>query len=114
MGEIIHLYAGVPVSDLDASIDWYTRFFGKDPDFRAGDEVLWEVDEHATLFIEPSRDHAGTGRITMAVTGMDELLERLAERGIAHEPVETYSNGVRHVSVPDPDGNAIAFAESPE
>ena len=24
---------------------------------------------------------------------------------------ETYSNGVRHVNVPDPDGNAIAFAE---
>lgn len=23
---ITHLYAGVPVTDLDASIDWYTRF----------------------------------------------------------------------------------------
>jgi len=27
---------------------------------------------------------------------------------------ETYSNGVRHVKVPDPDGNAIAFAEPPD
>jgi hypothetical protein len=25
----------------------------------------------------------------------------------------TYSNGVRHVKVPDPDGNAIALAELP-
>jgi hypothetical protein len=24
------------------------------------------------------------------------------------------SNGVRHVKVPDPDGNAIAFAEPPD
>jgi len=33
---------------------------------------------------------------------------------IEHEPIETYSNGVRHVNVPDPDGNAIAFAEPPD
>jgi hypothetical protein len=29
-------------------------------------------------------------------------------------PIETYSNGVRHVNVPDPDGNAIAVAEPPD
>jgi catechol 2,3-dioxygenase-like lactoylglutathione lyase family enzyme len=114
MGEIIHLYAGVPVTDLDASIDWYTRFFGKEPDLLAGEEILWETDEHATLFIEPRADRAGSGRITMAVTGLDDLLEQLHERGIEHGEVETYSNGVRHVTVPDPDGNEIAFAESPE
>ncbi len=38
------------------------------------------------------------------------MLERA---GIEHEPIETYSNGVRHVKIPDPDGNAIAFAEMP-
>ena len=78
MGAINDLYAGVPVSDLDAGVDWYTRLFGRPPDFRAGDEILWDLAEHATLFIEPSAAHAGTGRIT------------------------------------DPDGNAIAFAESPD
>jgi hypothetical protein len=33
---------------------------------------------------------------------------------IEHEPIETYSNGIRHVNVPDPDGNSIAFAEAPD
>jgi transposase len=47
---ITHVFAGVAVSDLDASIDWYTRFLGRLPDMRAGEEILWEVDEHATLF----------------------------------------------------------------
>jgi catechol 2,3-dioxygenase-like lactoylglutathione lyase family enzyme len=114
MGAITALIAGVPVSDLDASIDWYTRFFGRPPDIRVGDEVLWDVDEHATLFIEPNAAEAGAGRITFAVAGLDELLEHLAAQRIEHEPVETYSNGVRHVKVPDPDGNAIAFAEPPD
>jgi hypothetical protein len=44
---------------------------------------------------------------------MDALLERLAAERIEHEPIETYSNGVRHVNVPDPDRNMIAFAEPP-
>jgi hypothetical protein len=74
---------------------------------------LWEIDERAWLFIEPNAARAA-GRITLAVAGLDALLERLAEQGIEHEPIEMYSNGVRHVNVPDPDGNAIAFAEPPD
>ena len=76
--------------------------------------MLWEIDEHAWLFIEPNAARAGAGRITFAVAGLDALLERLAARAIDHEPIETYSNGVRHVNVPDPDGNTIAFAEPPD
>ena len=112
-GAITHLVAGVSVSDLDAGIDWYTRFFGREPDMRVGEEILWDVDEHATLFIESDPARAGGGRITLAVTGLDALLQRLAEQGIGHEPVETYSKGVRHVKIPDPDGNALALAELP-
>ncbi len=114
MSAITHLIAGVPVSDLDAGIDWYTRFFGRSPDMRAGDEILWDIDEHATLFIEPNSAQAGAGRITLVVAGLDALLEHLAAERIAYEPIETYSNGVRHTKVPDPDGNAIAFAEAPD
>jgi catechol 2,3-dioxygenase-like lactoylglutathione lyase family enzyme len=114
MSDITHLFAGVPVSDLEAGIDWYTRLFGRPPDSRVGDEILWEIDEHAWLFIEPNAAQAGGGRITMAVDGLDALLEQLAARRIEHEPIETYSNGVRHVKIPDPDGNAIAFAEPPD
>jgi catechol 2,3-dioxygenase-like lactoylglutathione lyase family enzyme len=114
MGSITDLFAGIPVTDLDASIDWYTRFFGRAPDTRVGDEVLWEIDEHAWMFIETNPAQAGAGRITLAVTGLDELLERLAAEGIEYEPIETYSNGVRHVEIPDPDGNSVAFAEPPD
>jgi hypothetical protein len=88
--------------------------FRRHPDRRAGEEILWEIDEHAWLFIEPNAAQAGAGRITLAVAGLDALLEHLAAERIEHEPIETYSNGVRHVKIPDPDGNAIAFAEPPD
>ena len=113
-GAITHLIAGVPVTDLEAGIDWYMRLLGRDPDLRVGDEVIWDVDEHATLFIDPNALQAGAGRITFAVSGLDALLAGLSERGIENEPIETYTNGVRHVKIPDPDGTAIAFAAAPE
>ena len=112
MQAITHLIAGVPVSDLDAGIDWYTRFFGRPPDLRVGEEILWDVDEHATLFIEPDAARAGAGRITFAGVALDSLLEHLAAQGIEHELMDD-SDGARYVKIPDPDGNAIAFAGTP-
>ena len=61
---------------------------------------MWDLNEHATLFIEPNAAQAGAGRITLGVTGLDALLERINAEGIEHEPIETYSNGVRHVKNP--------------
>lgn len=110
---ITHLIAGVPVSDLAVSTEWYTQLFGRAPDLVAGEEILWDIEEHATLFIEPDAARAGAGRATMIVEGLDDLLQRLTHAGIAHEPVETYEDGMRHVKVPDPDGNAIAFVGMP-
>jgi hypothetical protein len=47
---------------------------------------------------------------TSGVVGLDELLEELTAAGIEHGSIETYDNGVRLVSIPDPDGNLIAYA----
>lgn len=112
--EINDVFAGIPVSDIEASLDWYTRLFGREPDMLAADEKIWQVKEHAWVFIEPKPANAGTGRVTFTVTGLDELLAQLVARGIEHEPIGTYSNGVRHAKVPDPDGNAIAYGEPPQ
>jgi catechol 2,3-dioxygenase-like lactoylglutathione lyase family enzyme len=110
---ITALWAGMPVTDLDESREWYARFFGREPDLRVGDEILWDIGADACLFIEPGAEHAGAGRMTLGAQDLDAILERLAAAGIAHEPVETYANGVRQVLVPDPDGNRLALAEAP-
>jgi hypothetical protein len=88
MSAITHLYAGVPVTELDARTDWYTSF-GRGPDFRA--EILWEIGEHATLLIEPDPARSGTGRITLSVVKLDALVESVAARRIDRETIESYS-----------------------
>jgi hypothetical protein len=47
MSSITHLFAGVPVSDLGASIDWYTRFFGRPPEDDLVVSDLGQMLEHA-------------------------------------------------------------------
>ncbi|WP_412515467.1 hypothetical protein K8Z49_26020 [Actinomadura madurae] len=59
-------------------------------------------------------ERVGKAMVTLGVTDLDEILARLAAHGIGHEPVETYSNGVRHVVVLDPDGNSLSLAEAPD
>jgi catechol 2,3-dioxygenase-like lactoylglutathione lyase family enzyme len=76
--------------------------------------VLWEIRSTPGSSSSRTRRARAPGRITLAVARLDALLERLAAQGIEHEPIETYSNGARHVNLPDPDGNAIAFAEPPD
>ncbi|MFI6922290.1 VOC family protein [Nonomuraea spiralis] len=110
------LYSVVCVRDRAASQKWYEAFFGRPADEIIGEEYLWQVGENAWVVIDDRHMRAarvGGTMITFGVSGLDEILSRLAAYGVEHEPVETYGNGVRHVEVLDPDGNSLSLAEPP-
>ncbi|MGI5165762.1 VOC family protein [Spirillospora sp. CA-253888] len=106
------LYSVMPVSDLARALEWFGAFFGRPADEVVGEEHLWQVGENAWIVVDARNERTGTAVVTLGVTGLDEILARLAAHGIGHEPVETYGNGVRHVVVPDPDGNSLSLAEA--
>jgi len=105
------------VSDRIKALAWYQAFFGRPADEIMGDEYLWQVGENAWVVID-DRDvraaRVGGAMITLGVNDLDDILSRLAVHGIGHEPVETYSDGLRHVVVLDPDGNSLSLAEMPD
>lgn len=108
------LYSIVCVRDQAASQKWFEVFFGRPADEIIGKEYLWQVGENAWVVIDNRSMRAarvGGTMITLGVTDLDDILARLAAHGIAHEPVETYGNGVRHVEVLDPDSNSLSLAE---
>ncbi|HEX8866144.1 MAG TPA: VOC family protein [Lentzea sp.] len=106
------------VSDLAKSLGWYEVFFGQPADEVIGEEHLWRVGENAYLAVD-ARDvraaRVGGSMVTFGVSGaeLSGALTRLASAGVGHGPVETYSNGVRHVEVLDPDGNSLSLAALP-
>lgn len=111
------LYSVMCVSDRIKALAWYQAFFGRPADEIMGDEYLWQVGENAWVVID-DRDvraaRVGGAMITLGVNDLDDILSRLAVHGIGHEPVETYSDGLRHVVVLDPDGNSLSLAEMPD
>jgi catechol 2,3-dioxygenase-like lactoylglutathione lyase family enzyme len=104
------------VSDRTKALQWYGVFFGHAADEVIGEEYLWQVGENAWIVVDDRdvrAERVGGAMITFGVTDFDDILARLAAHGVNHEPVETYSNGVRHVVVLDPDGNSLSLAEMP-
>jgi predicted enzyme related to lactoylglutathione lyase len=107
------LYSVMCVTDLAQSLAWYEAFFGRPADEVVGEEHLWHVGENAYVVLdarEVRSARVGGAMVTLGVTDLDDFLARFAARGITHEPVETYGNGVRHVEVLDPDGNSLSLA----
>ena len=110
------LYSVVCVRDGATSQKWFEVFFGRPADEVIGEEYLWQAGENAWVVIDDRYMRAarvGGTMITLGVTDLDDILSRLAQHGIEHEPAETYGNGVRHVEVLDPDGNSLSLAEVP-
>ena len=68
----LDLYAGIPVSDYAAALEWYERLLGFPPTFVAGDtEAVWELAEHRSVFIEQCPEHAGHAMHTIFVDDFD-------------------------------------------
>ncbi len=110
------LHSVMCVRDIATAVTWYEAFFGRAADEIIGEEYLWQVGENAWVVVDDRdvrAERVGRAMITLGVTNLDDILARLAAHDIGHEPVETYSNGVRHVVVLDPDGNSLSLAEAP-
>src|SRR3954471_11677282 len=91
----VDLYTIMCVTDKNASLSWYKGFFGRPADEVIGEEYLWQVGENAWLVVDDRdvrADRVGGAMIPLGVTDLDDILARLAEHDIAHEPVETYKN----------------------
>lgn len=107
------VFAGLPVRDLAGALDWYAAFFGRPADEVVGEEAMWQVNESTWAFVAPDHERAGGGLMTLGVESIEPYLSRWRAAGLEHEPIETYDNGVRHVTIIDPDGNSVSLAEAP-
>ncbi len=110
----LDLFAGIPVTDYAAALEWYQRLLGSPPAFFPHDtEAVWEVAEHRYVYIVQMPEHAGHARHTLFVDDLDALVAQIAERGLDPAQRETYANGVRKITYRDADGNEIGFGGAP-
>lgn len=104
--------ASLPVRDLVTAVPWYESLLGKPPDAWPMAEVAeWKFDGGGWLQVYQLPERAGAGSATLAVSELDTLTSRLADRGV-DTSTRTTNPRVRTLMITDPDGNHIALAES--
>ncbi|WP_086829886.1 VOC family protein [Allokutzneria sp. NRRL B-24872] len=108
------LFAGIPVTDYPAALQWYERLFGTPPTFVVHEtEAVWEVADSRSFYVVLNPEKAGHAIHTLFLDDFDEVVARIEERGLEPVERETYSNGVRKTTFRDPDGNEIGFGGGP-
>lgn len=108
---IHNVLASVAVNDLDAAAEWYERLLGA-PGNRPMPEVAeWQFAGGGGLQVYELAERAGKGSLTLAVSSVDEQVDRLDALSVAHgEPMK--GDRVNTLMIKDLDGNSIAFAEA--
>jgi catechol 2,3-dioxygenase-like lactoylglutathione lyase family enzyme len=108
----VHLY----VTDLDRSVDWYTRLLGHGP-AAAYDEgenahsAFFVLEEQTFLVLtwdpERGRQTGGAVRLELATDDLDRHIERLGRQGIEDGQVTRTRFGTEVYDLADPDGHLV-------
>jgi catechol 2,3-dioxygenase-like lactoylglutathione lyase family enzyme len=113
-GRGTELFAGIPVSNFQKSLEWYQRLFGGPPAFFPNDvEAVWAIAEHRWIYIIVDRERAGSAIQTIICDHLERIIEEISARGITFGKEEAPAEGVRKVMYYDPDGNEIGLGRVP-
>jgi hypothetical protein len=111
---VTHVFASIPIADVDAAVGWYERFAGRAPDLIPNkDEAAWQMSETGWIYLICDPNRAGSGLNTLLVDDLDVFLAGLAERGIVADPVDVIGDGVSRTIITDPDGNRLQVGQPP-
>jgi catechol 2,3-dioxygenase-like lactoylglutathione lyase family enzyme len=109
---IATIFANVSCSDLETSVAWYEKLFGKPPLRRPMPGLAeWQFTESAEVQLHQAREHAGHSTLTIGVLPIEPERERLEAAGLAPGPVEP-ADDFFIVRLRDPDGNLVVLASA--
>lgn len=111
----IHLY----VTDIDRSVDFYTRLFGYGPkaayDERGGQSTFFVLDGQTFLVLtwdEERGKETGGVRLELAVEDVGREIERIRARGVWEGVPKQTRFGTEVYDVTDPDGHHVRIGPS--
>jgi hypothetical protein len=112
--EILQIFAVACVTDLEQSVEWYTRLMGRAPDDRPMEGLVqWRSRSGAGLQLVLDVEKSGSSLITIVTPEMDRARTRLAAASLQLEPDIRGDFGII-AQISDPDGNRLTLAEPPK
>jgi len=111
---ITEFFAGVPVAGCERALTWYEQLWGRPPDFfPEPGEAVWQISDHAWLYVVTDAERAGNGLITLLVDDLDNWVTSLRARGIDVGPIQEMGPSVPGFAITDPEGNRVTFGQPP-
>src|SRR5450432_2946962 len=108
---ITNALASVAVKDLDSATRWYQKLFGRPASRPMREMAEWKFGRGGWLQVYQLPERAGSGSFTLAVTRIEDEIEKLRRLGVDTGQQPSGKN-IKTVMIKDPDGNSIAFAEA--
>ncbi|MES2253443.1 MAG: VOC family protein [Pseudomonadota bacterium] len=106
------IFAHVSCSNLEVSIAWYAKLFGRAPDRRPMDGLAeWHFTDSAEVQLFESQNNAGHSTLTLGVLPMAPECKRLADAGLKVGEIEE-AKDFYIMRMRDPDGNLVVFASA--
>jgi hypothetical protein len=109
---IATIFAQVSCSDLETSLPWYEKLFGKPPLRRPMVGLAeWQFTESAEVQLFEAKEHAGHSTLTLGVLPLQRERDRLEQAGLQPGPIEQASDFFI-MRLRDPDQNLIVLASA--
>ena len=110
---IATVFAQVACSDLDVSMAWYGKLFGK-PATRQPMPGLaeWHFTDSAEVQLFKQPENAGHSVLTLGVLPLEPERQRIVAAGLSPGPIEEVEHGVFILRMRDPDNNLVVFASA--
>jgi hypothetical protein len=105
------VFAHISCSNLESSIAWFTKLFGRAPDESPMAGLAeWHQNNQAGFQLFQDPKNAGHATMTLGVSDLDSERLRLAQFKLQPGPIEE-ADYVNIVRIRDPDQNLIVLAE---
>jgi hypothetical protein len=106
------VFANVSCSNLETSLPWYEKLFGKPPTRQPMAGLAeWHFTESAEVQLHESKENAGKSTLTLGVLPMEPEHRRLGELGLNPSAIEQAQDYFL-VRLRDPDGNLVVLASA--
>jgi hypothetical protein len=106
------IFAHVSCADIETSVPWYEKLFGKAPTRRPMPGLAeWQFSDSAEVQLYQEKEHAGTSTLTLGVLPLEPERRRLETASLKPGPIEE-ADDYFIMRIRDPDGNLIVFASA--
>jgi predicted enzyme related to lactoylglutathione lyase len=108
----VNVMPSLQVSEFDATVEWYERLIGREPDRRPMDGcVEWQLAPTGGIQVYRNPETPVAATLIVGVDDIDAEVPALAGRGIMAEPYDVPTGQFRIAQLQDPAGNTVVLAQ---